>query len=261
MTQPKRFTVAELEEAKAWDLPFVETPETPVEQQKTNALNRRSDWKYEPPEEPEEIKPPTAEEIEAIRQAAYEEGLAQGKQTGYEEGKTQGFDEGKTEGFAAGFDEGKAQGLEAGTTTVNQQAQLWQQLADGLSTPLEQVNKDVRQEIVKLAVALSRSVIRTEVKTNQDVILQALSEGLKVLPVEENHYQIHLHPDDIEFVKAHFGEDTIAEHKWQLVATPGLAKGGCDITTKTNAVDVSIERRCRAVLDKFLLDQGLSDDL
>ena len=87
MKSYKSFTVEELEDAKGWDLPHVEQPES-TQESKTNALNRRSDWKYEPPEEPEEIKPPTAEEIEAIRQAAYEEGYNEGKQTGFEEGKT-----------------------------------------------------------------------------------------------------------------------------------------------------------------------------
>ena len=73
MKSYKSFSVAELEDAKGWDLPHVDEQDT-IDDGKTNALNRRSDWKYEPPEEPEEIKPPTAEEIEAIRQAAYEEG-------------------------------------------------------------------------------------------------------------------------------------------------------------------------------------------
>ena len=67
MKSYKSFSVAELEDAKGWDLPHVDEQDT-IDDGKTNALNRRSDWKYEPPEEPEEIKPPTAEEIEAIRQ-------------------------------------------------------------------------------------------------------------------------------------------------------------------------------------------------
>ena len=53
MATTKRFTVEELEEAKGWDLPHVETTDQ-LDLTRTNALNRRSDWKYEPPEEPEE---------------------------------------------------------------------------------------------------------------------------------------------------------------------------------------------------------------
>ena len=122
------------------------------------------------------------------------------------------------------------------------------------------MDEQVRKEVVKLATALARAVVRTEVRTNEDIILQALSEGLKALPVEENHYSIHMHPEDIALVQAHFGADIIKERGWTLIDTPGLERGGCDIVTQHNAVDLSIERRSRNVLDKFLLEQGLSDD-
>ena len=90
MSSNKGFSDDELHEAKAWDLPFVEDARQQQDDGKTNALNFRSDWKYEPPEEEEEILPPTADEIEAIRQAAYDEGYAEGKATGFEEGKQEG---------------------------------------------------------------------------------------------------------------------------------------------------------------------------
>ena len=259
MKSYKSFTVEELEDAKGWDLPHVEQPQS-MQESKTNALNRRSDWKYEPPEEPEEIKPPTAEEIEAIRQAAYEEGYNEGKQTGFDEGKAEGQAQGHQEGLASGHETGLAQGLEQGQAQISQQTELWESLVTQLHEPLTKVDEQVRKEVVKLAVALARSVVRTEVRTNEDIILQALSEGLKVLPVEENHYSIHLHPEDIQLVQAHFGEETIKERGWTLIDTPGMERGGCDIVTQHNAVDLSIERRSRNVLDKFLLEQGLSDD-
>ncbi|MDC8830492.1 flagellar assembly protein FliH [Alteromonas gilva] len=254
----KTFSVAELEKAKGWDLPYVEATET-EEDSKTNALNKRSDWKYEPPEEAEEIKPPTAEEIEAIRQAAFDEGYAEGKQQGFDEGKAEGFEAGKREGSEQGLKEGLEQGLQQGETQISQQTELWQSLVSQLHEPLKKVDEQIRKEIVKLAVALARSVIRTDVQTNEAVILQALSEGLKALPVEENQYSIHLHPEDIQLIHQHFGSDTIKERGWTLIDTPSLERGGCDIVTQHNAVDLSIERRCRGVLDKFLLDQGLSD--
>lgn len=255
----KSFSVAELEEAKDWALPNVEDEEA-LSDTRTNALNRRSDWKYEPPEEPVEILPPTAEEIEAIRQAAYDEGYAEGKQIGYDEGKTEGQTAGHEEGLAAGYQAGLEQGLQDGQLQITQQTELWESLVAQLHAPLVKVDEQVRKEVVKLAVALARSVLRTEVKTNEDIILQALSEGLKALPVEENQYSIHMHPEDIQLVQTHFGADTIKERGWMLIDSPGLARGGCDIVTQRNAVDLSIERRSRNVLDKFLLEQGLSDD-
>ena len=247
-------------DAKTWDIPYVESVVKAHEENKTNALNRRSDWVYEPPEEEEEILPPTAEEIEAIRQAAYEEGHSEGKQIGYQEGKEEGLAEGKKEGFDSGFEEGKASGLAAGEETINSLANHWQSISEQIHHPLEQVSEQAKQEITKLAVSLAKAVIRTESVLSEKVVLQAISEGLKALPINENRYQIHLNPEDIAMVKAHYGEDVETEKGWQFVETPALERGGCDITTEHNAVDVSVERRSKEILTKFLLDQGLADD-
>ena len=260
MTVKKSFSESEASEAKKWDLPFVDDPRVSQDNETTNALNRRSDWKYEPPEEEEEILPPTAEEIEAIRQAAYEEGFQEGKQAGFEEGKAQGFEQGHAEGLAQGHSEGMAQGLEEGQQEIAAQSDVWQMLTEKLHDPLSQANDETRDQLVKLAVTLAKAVIKTEVSTNTQVILQALSEGIKALPINQVEYQIHMHPEDISLVKSHFGEDEVDKKKWNLIESPNLERGGCDIVTSQNAVDVSIERRCRNVIDKFMLNQGLSDD-
>jgi len=247
--------------AKLWDLPFVDDAAKDVEQaRKTNALNRRSDWKYEPPEEEEEIKPPTLQEIEAIRQSAQDEGYAEGKQAGFEEGKAQGIEQGLGEGREAGHAEGFQQGLDEAKVHIDEQSEIWQSLTNSLHDPLSQVTDESRQQLAQLAVALARTVIRHEVQTNEHIIVQALAEGIKALPVNEKEYQIHMHPDDITLVQAHFGAETLAQKNWQLVESPGLSRGGCDIVTTANAVDNSIERRTREVLDRFLTEQGLARD-
>ena len=53
MSANKPFSDTEVSEAKKWDLPFVDDPKASSKDQPTNALNKRSDWKYEPPEEEE----------------------------------------------------------------------------------------------------------------------------------------------------------------------------------------------------------------
>ncbi|QJR81857.1 flagellar assembly protein FliH [Alteromonas pelagimontana] len=256
----KRPGEEDFSQAKAWDLPYVEDAAQRRKDEKTNALNRRSDWKYEPPEEEEEFHPPTLQEIEAIRQAAYEEGYTEGKQKGYEDGKAQGFEEGKEAGHREGLTAGTEEGLSQGKEQIENQISEWQQLTEKLHAPLAQVNDEIRQQLARLAVTLARSVIKTEISTNENVILQALAEGLKVLPIQENQYQIQMHPEDIALVTDHFGEDTVREKKWNFVETPGMERGGCDIVTSQNAVDVSTERRCKDILDKFLMEQGLRDD-
>ena len=243
------------EEFQAWDLPYVEDINQEAVNKKTNAFNRRSDWKYEPPEPEIEILPPTAEEIEAIREAAYAEGFSQGQQEGHAQGAEVGLIKGHEEGFTKGLEEGTTQGVATGEEQVQQHLDSWRSLLDSIQNPVANVEKELEQV---LAVSLAKGVIRSEVKTNTDLIFQALSEGLKALPIQEKHYQIHLHPDDIQLVNNHFSSEEIAKHHWDFIESPELSAGGCEIVTQSNAVDITVERRVKDVIDKFLLEQGLS---
>ncbi len=246
------------DEFKAWDLPYVEDSTQREDDKTTNAFNRKSDWKYEPPEAEIEILPPTAQEIEAIRAAAHAEGFSQGQLEGHSQGAEEGFSQGHEEGLAKGLEEGTTQGLATGEEQVQQHLKNWVTLIDSIQAPVEKVEHELEKELVLLAVSLAKGVIRSEVKTNTDLIFQALSEGLKALPIQEKHYQIHLHPDDIELVNNHFSPEEILKHRWDFIESPNMSAGGCEIVTQSNAVDITVERRVKDVIDKFLLEQGLS---
>jgi flagellar assembly protein FliH len=245
-------------EVKTWDLPYIEDIDKSADDLTTNAFNRRSNWKYEPPEVEIEILPPTAEEIESIRAAAHAEGYTQGQQEGHEQGYEAGLAMGQAEGLAKGVEEGMAQGVTSGEEQIQQHINSWVTLIDSIQDPVAKVEQALEKELVLLAVSLAKSVIRSEVKTNTDLIFQALSEGLKALPIQEKHYQIHLNPDDIKLVNNHFSPEEIAKHRWDFIESPKLSAGGCEIVTQSNAVDITVERRVKDVIDKFLLEQGLT---
>lgn len=247
-------------EARAWELPYVGDGRS-AEASKTNALNRKSDWKYEPPVEEEEILPPTAEEIEEIRRLAYDEGFAEGKREGQEKGHQEGLLQGQQQGHQEGLTAGREEGITAGQSEIAEEVAIWQQLMNTLHNPVANVERDLQRELVALAVGLARAVVNHEVKTNGDVIFQALTDGLQVLPIQEKQYKIRMHPEDISLVTAQFSQEDIEKHRWLLVEAPELERGGCDISTENNAVDVTLERRCREILDKFLHEQGLSREL
>ncbi|WP_299074799.1 flagellar assembly protein FliH [uncultured Paraglaciecola sp.] len=246
------------DEFKAWDLPYVEDTNQDVASGTTNAFNHKSNWKYEPPEPEIEVLPPTAQEIEAIREAAHAEGFAEGQSEGHAQGSEVGLLKGHEEGFAKGLEEGISKGLAEGEEQAQQHLTRWAGLIDSIQNPVAKVENALEKELVLLAVSLAKGVIRSEVKTNSDLIFQALSEGLKVLPIQEKHYQIHLHPDDIELVNNHFSPEEITKHRWDLIESPEISAGGCEIVTESNAVDITVERRVKDVIDKFLLEQGLS---
>lgn len=248
------------DQAKLWELPSVDD-QLAQEEESTNALNRpRGKWKFEAPEEDKEVEPLTAEDIEEIRAAAFQEGL----KSGHEEGLQKGYEEGLEKGSQEGLEQGKSIGLEQGLAeakaNLDEQSKKLEALMASFEQPIANVHNEIKKELVLLAKALAEAVIKVESSQNNEVLLKAIEEGLKALPIQENHYQIYLHPIDLQWVNEHFGEQHIAQKDWLLIASEDIEQGGCKIQTPNNTVDVSIKKRCEQIFSKLLFEQGLADD-
>ena len=240
------------EELDVWSLPVVEDNE-PEDESKTNAIGKKLTWRYEPPEEvEEEPQPLTAEEIEEIRQAAYEEGFSQGKEEGfakgYEEGKASGFEDGSVKGH----EEGITKGLEEGRERIESLASQWQSLISQLHHPINVVENNIEQQLVQLVAQLTEAITLEEARTNPDILLRAVSEGMNALPSKEPNTQVLLHPDDIAIVVDEFGEEHINEQGWRILSAPHLERGSCQIENSTSNIDLSVKSRMKEVLDSFL---------
>jgi flagellar assembly protein FliH len=260
MTQPK--DNQDFSEAKLWDLPSVDDA-SPVDESETNAFKKpMGKWKFEAPEQEQEedIKPLTAQDIEEIRKSAYEEGFASGKEEGFAAGQAEGLESGKAEGLELGKQEGQEQGLAKADEDAQVHLNALQSLVEQLRNPIAEHEQELQNELVMLAISLAKAVLKVEVSQSHESLMQAISEGIAVLPIQENAYQLHLHAEDISALQAHLGEQTIETHRWQLVASADMQRGGCKIVSQSNAVDMSIARRTEQIFSQILLNKGLADD-
>ena len=241
------------QDVSLWDLPNVAPELSEQEMQQTNALRKDRNWRYEPPEEPEpEPVPLTAEEIEKIRQAAFEEGFSQGKEEGFAKGYEEGKSQGHQEGSKIGHDEGLAKGLADGQQQIDDLTSYWQQLVEQLNAPLSIVEKNIEAQLLELVVQLTEAVVSQEVKTNPDILLQAISTGIKALPSQEAQTQILLNPQDVQMIASQFGEEFIQEQGWRLLPAPQLQQGSCQIENSTSNIDFRVKTRLKQVLESFL---------
>lgn len=224
---------------------------------RTNALNKPVRWQYEPPETAaeaadEELEPLTAEQLEEIRQAARDEGFAEGKQEGFEAGKQAGYEVGLEEGRQAGHAEGVVAGEADGKVAVEETIALWRKLAEQLQQPLSQLDDQLEQQLVSMVMELTRAICLHEASIASDSIREAVRSGIEALPIAEQKIMINLHPDDLERVRAAFGDETISSQGWVLAKDEHLQPGGCEITTASSTVDVSMRKRMQDVFSRFL---------
>jgi flagellar assembly protein FliH len=245
-----------LELLKRWPSPALESDRKPPAG-KTNALNKVLPSQKVTPRVVEEqteveIKPLTAEDIEQIRQAAFDEGFAQGKEEGFSKGYEEGREQGTADGLAHGQAEGKKQGLEQASEEIEQKKQQLAALLDQLQQPLLQVDQQVEQQLLQLCLAMAEAVIAVECKTNPQVILKTLSDATSVLPLQTEHILINLHPEDMAVVEQHFSPEQLAERHWQLRSDPTVEQGGCLLETPLSSMDRSIKHRVQSSLEHFL---------
>ncbi len=239
-----------VEQAEKWGLPDY-TSETHSEAKKT-ALNYDPSWvpNFDEPKDEEPVVL-TEEEIELIKQAAYQEGLELGKAEGYQEGFQLGQEAGHKVGQEEGFQAGSAEGLEAGQQVIQEHVQNFMNLANQFAQPLELMNSQVEKQLVDMVLSLVKEVVHVEVQMNPQVILDTIKASVEVLPVSGHAISLKLHPEDCEIIKQAYGENELDIRNWTLLSEPALNRGDIQIEAGESSVNYRMEDRIRNVLQSF----------
>ena len=201
----------------------------------------------EPETEAEEgpARAPTAEELEGLRQRTRDEGYAEGRESGYQAGYDAGYKAGERE----------ARKLEQ---EQKNKLQTLQALVDAQAQPLQQLDDEVHDELVRLVLILARQVIRRELVTQPGEILPVVREAVAQLPMGARDICVHVNPDDHRFLAELLGEAD-EERAWRLVDDPGLSRGGCRVEAERTRVDATLERRLAQLASQLL--GGRAEDL
>ena len=263
------FTLEELAALSPWQLPSMDEP--PPEPMP------------EPAPEAEALglpRIPTAEEIEAIQkqahaeaaelgyQSGYQEGHQRGRAEGHEQGHAEGLTQGREQGQAEGYKQGQEEGWEAGHKAgyeAGQRVMLeavarFQPLIDSLDQPFGLMNEQVERELVTLAIAIAKQLIRRELRTDPGEIVAVAREALSILPSSARRAALHLHPDDAELVRDALALKESAP-RWKIVEDPLMTRGGCRVLTETSHIDATLEKRLMAVIAQLLGGEREGDAL
>lgn len=199
---------------------------------------------------------PTAADIEHVHQQARDEGYREGRQAGYEEGIEEGRRAGHEEGRQAGHEEGlkagHAEGLQAGHEEGRSRAQdeagHLARAATQLDQALAELDRQVADELLALAIEIARQVVRGELVARPEAILDGVREALAQLP--HQHASIYLHPDDASLVRSWAG-DALAHAGHRIHEDARLQRGDCLIEAGGSQVDATVSTRWRRVIENL----------
>lgn len=177
------------------------------------------------------VQPLTAEQLEQIRQEAQREG----------------------------FESGHKEGLAAGQKEVRAAAQRLTQVINAFTSPLQDVDAVVEQELLTLTIAIARQIIRRELKMDPGQVVGVVREALAALPSATRRVTIHLHPDDAALVREALTAGAGEETNWRIAEDALLTRGGCRIHAEHSQIDASVEKRIAAIATQLLGGERSSD--
>lgn len=246
-------TAEELELLKRWYAPDVSED---IDNQRTNAFRMNVADLAKPtvtePEPQSEVEQGTlsAQALEEITQQAqaqgYEEGLIKGK----EEGLLQGHETGYEQGLAQGIEEGRAQGLEQVQPEIEQRVALMDAMLTRLQLPIAHQAQQIEHSLLQLALTLARKVIHCEISQNTQPIINAVSEGVKLIGTE-NPVNLRVNPQDIMTIEQLYSEQQRRDKNLIIDPDASLAIGDCVLETHNSSVSLNLEERINQVFDDF----------
>ncbi len=172
-------------------------------------------------------RPVTASQLESVHGQAYEDGFARG----VEDGRKKGYEEATARVRAA----------------IGHRSELFDKLLRSLAQPLEQLDSQIEESLVALAMSVAKHLVRRELKSDPGQVIAVVREAASALPVNSRQVRLYLHPEDAALVRdtlgVHAGEGT-----WEITEDPIMTRGGCRVQTDTSQVDATVEARVAAVI-------------
>jgi flagellar assembly protein FliH len=119
------------------------------------------------------LRPPSLEEIQAIEEAAYREGLERGR----------------SEGHAEGFAQGQAE--------VRRLVAQFEGILDNFSRPLDRLETEVVAALSELAVRIAGSLVGRAYRADPTLLAELTAEAVEVVGGSSREVEVRLHPDDL----------------------------------------------------------------
>lgn len=143
-------------------------------------------------------------------------------------------------GYDEGFAEGLAEGERRVTATRDQERAELELILRAMARPLEQINEAVENELVALALAAAKMILRREIADQPSHIAGLIREAVNSLPASSAGLRVHLHPNDAAVVRDVLGQDE-GHHPWHIQDDASLQRGDCHVHTETSFVDAGID--------------------
>lgn len=108
----------------------------------------------------------------------------------------------------------------------------------------DRVFNEIAPNILPLAMEIAQKIIKTEVKTDPQIVLDTILDVLKTLSKNEPKIILRVNPMQVQYIKDTLPEQVRLlgmESKLSVLSDEAITEGGCIVQTNNGLVDASIE--------------------
>jgi flagellar assembly protein FliH len=198
----------------------------------TSSQSDTSDQEVKPPasnasEKQSPLTLPTEEQVDQVFQQAQKEGYSAGFQAGR----------------SAGYQEGK----QAAETEIKGEVKRIQAILSELDQELHQIDQQVAQDLLTLALDLAKKMIMEALKIRPELVLPIVHEAIRQLPHATQHPRLFLHPDDAVLVSSRLN-DELSQSDWKICTDEKIDRGGCRVDAAGSEIDAGLSTRWKRIL-------------
>jgi flagellar assembly protein FliH len=152
----------------------------------------------------------------------------------------------RQEGYAEGLEQGRRDGLLQAHAVASLEQTQFQQMAHAFSGEIARAHEDVTQDLLNLALDLSKAMLRTALAVRPELVLPVVSDAVHYLPSVQLPANLHMQPEDAALVRARMG-DELANAGWHVLDDAQIVRGGCRLETASNQIDATVQTRWQRI--------------
>lgn len=159
----------------------------------------------------------------------------------------QAEEKGHALGFQKGHTAGHQEGLQLAETEVKAEVEQMHTLLSSLNKELNEIDQNVAQDLLTLALSLSKKMISKALQVNPELIIPIVQEAMRHLPHTSHPPKLILHPDDAALIGKYFN-DQQSQSDVEICEDEHIERGGCCIKTSGSEIDASTPTRWQQIV-------------
>ena len=170
------------------------------------------------------LRPPTLEEIQAIEDAAQQEGFARGH----------------------------AEGVAHGQSEVRRLTAQIDGILDNFTRPLARLENEVVGALGELAVRIAGQLVGRAYHADPQLLAELVAEAIDAVGGAGREVEVRLHPDDITALLPHLAPSSTT----RVAPDMSLSRGDLRVHAESVRIDGSLDARLRAALETVMRNSG-----